>query len=61
MNQIYHITTRDAALESRQTGEYRPESLATDGFIHFSQRYQVLDVANSFYRGQTNLVILVVE
>lgn len=61
MSRIYHITTRDAALESRQTGEYRPKSLETDGFIHFSQRHQVLDVANAFYRGQTDLVILVVE
>lgn len=67
MSSIYHITTRDAlvpergALESRKIGEYRPQSLETDGFIHFSQRHQVLDVANTFYRGQANLVILVVE
>lgn len=61
MNPIYHITTRDAALESRLTGEYRPESLETEGFIHFSQRHQVLDVANAFYHRQANLVILVVE
>ncbi len=61
MSQIYHITTRDAALAARQTGLYRSESLQTEGFIHFSQRHQVLDVANAFYRGQANLVILVVE
>lgn len=61
MSQIYHITTRDAALEARFTGEYRPESLAREGFIHFSQRRQVLDVANAFYHGQADLVILVVE
>jgi uncharacterized protein (DUF952 family) len=61
MSRIYHITTRDAALASRTIGEYRPKSLETQGFIHFSQRHQVLDVANAFYRGQTDLVILVVE
>ncbi len=61
MSRIYHITTRDAALEARFTGEYRPDSLTREGFIHFSQRHQVLDVANAFYRGQADLVILVVE
>lgn len=61
MSRIYHITTRDAALASRKIGEYRPESLETDGFIHFSQRHQVLGVANAFYRGQAHLVLLVVE
>lgn len=61
MSNIYHITTRDAALAARSSGEYRPESLTREGFIHFSQRHQVLDVANAFYRGQANLVLLVVE
>jgi uncharacterized protein (DUF952 family) len=58
---IYHITTRDAALSARLTGEYRADSLAEAGFIHFSQRHQILGVANAFYLGQTDLVILVVD
>jgi uncharacterized protein (DUF952 family) len=58
---IYHITTRDASLLARQTGEYRTESLARDGFIHLSQLHQVLGVANAFYAGQKDLVILVVD
>jgi uncharacterized protein (DUF952 family) len=61
MNLVYHITTRNAALESRQTGFYEAESLEQAGFIHFSQRHQVLDVANAFYTGQNDLVILVVD
>lgn len=61
MSPIYHITTRDALLKARLSGEYRAESLETEGFIHFSQRHQLLGVANAFYRGQQNLVILVVE
>lgn len=61
MSLVYHITTQNAAIQARLSGEYRPKSLETDGFIHFSQRHQVLDVANAFYRGQTDLVILVIE
>ncbi len=61
MSLIYHITTRNASLEARQSGSYRTESLAADGFIHFSQRHQVETVANAFYAGHNDLVILVVE
>ena len=61
MSHIYHITTRAAALEARQSGEYRTESLLSQGFIHFSQIFQTLGVANAFYAGQTDLVILVVD
>jgi uncharacterized protein (DUF952 family) len=58
---IYHITTRDASLDSQKTGEYRPESLTREGFIHFSQLHQVLGVANAFYTGLPDLVLLVVD
>jgi len=61
MSRIYHITTREAALAARLTGEYRAESLAETGFIHFSQKHQILGVANAFYTGQAHLVILVVD
>ena len=61
MTLIYHITTRDASLLARQNGEYRTESLAEMGFIHLSQLHQVLGVANAFYVGQKDLVILVVD
>jgi uncharacterized protein (DUF952 family) len=58
---ILHITTRNAALLARQTGEYRAESLAKEGFIHCSQIFQVLGVANAFYAGQKDLVLLVID
>ena len=61
MSLIYHITTRSAEKSARQSGEYRVESLLKEGFIHFSQRHQLSGVANSFYKGQTDLVILVVD
>ncbi len=61
MTLIYHLTTRDASLLARQAGEYRTESLAEVGFIHFSQLHQILGVANAFYVGQKGLVILVVD
>ena len=61
MSLIYHITSREAAQAARQSGEYRTESLASQGFIHFSQLHQLLGVANAFYKGLPDQVILVVD
>ncbi|MCX6078851.1 MAG: DUF952 domain-containing protein [Chloroflexi bacterium] len=61
MTLIYHITSRNAAQAARQSGEYRADSLASEGFIHFSQLHQLLGVANAFYTSQTDLVILLVD
>ena len=61
MSLIYHITSGEAAQAARQSGEYRAESLASQGFIHFSQLHQLLRVANAFYKGLSDQVILVVD
>jgi uncharacterized protein (DUF952 family) len=58
---IYHITSRSAWNEARQRGDYRAESLETEGFIHCSTQEQVLPVAENFYKGQKDLLLLVVE
>lgn len=58
---IYHITTSGAWLEARQTGEYRADSLDSEGFIHCSTRAQVLPVAQRFYAGQTGLLLLKID
>lgn len=58
---IFHITSRRAWNEAQRRGNYRPESLATEGFIHCSTISQVLPVAENFYKGQDGLVLLAVE
>ena len=55
---IVHICERAAWEEAQTTGEYRPDSLASEGFIHASQPSQVLDVANRFYPGRQDLLLL---
>jgi len=57
---IYHIAERAAWEGAMATGDYRPPSLASEGFIHLSTAEQVLWVANRFYRGQGGLVLLAV-
>ncbi|MGQ9927271.1 MAG: DUF952 domain-containing protein [Chloroflexaceae bacterium] len=58
---IYHITRNAAWTAARAAGSYAADSLATEGFIHFSTRDQVLRVANTLFHGQTGLVLLVVD
>ena len=58
---IYHITSRRAWLAAQERGEYRAESLETEGFIHCSTSTQVLPVAEKFYKGQSDLVIFVID
>lgn len=58
---IFHITSRSAWDEAQQRGEYRAESLTTEGFIHCSTEGQVLPVAWKYYSGQRGLVLLVIE
>lgn len=61
MTLILHITTIQAWDEARSIGIYGPESLQREGFIHFSGPDQVLRVANDFYHGRQDLVLLVVD
>eukprot|EP00695_Tsukubamonas_globosa_P003638 TRINITY_DN749_c0_g1_i1.p1 TRINITY_DN749_c0_g1~~TRINITY_DN749_c0_g1_i1.p1 ORF type:complete len:117 (+),score=5.69 TRINITY_DN749_c0_g1_i1:69-419(+) len=59
MTTIYHIISEETW--KKVTDELRLPSLESEGFIHFSTRDQALWVANSFYKGQSKLVILVVD
>jgi len=58
---IFHITTQTAWAEAQANGEYTAPSLATEGFIHCSTILQTLPVANNFFKGQTGLILLVIE
>jgi len=58
---IFHITSRTAWDEAQKRGDYRAEGLTAEGFIHCSTLSQVLPVADNFYKGQSGLVLLVIE
>lgn len=58
MKTILHITDRDSWEAATKLGNYRSDSLATEGFIHCSTLAQVIGSANRFFKHQTNLVIL---
>ena len=58
---IYHLTSRQAWREAQQRGEYRAESLESEGFIHCSTHMQILPVAERFYKGQQGILLLEID
>jgi uncharacterized protein (DUF952 family) len=58
---IYHITSLRGWREAQQRGDYRAESLTTEGFIHCSTKAQVLPVSEKYYQGQRGLFVLEID
>ena len=58
---IFHITTQKAWDEAARAGEYRGDTLETEGFIHCSERHQVAGVANALFAGRDDLVLLLID
>jgi len=56
-----HLTNSANCLEALQQGFITAPSLATEGFIHCSTEEQMCDVANKYYRGATDMVLVVIN
>lgn len=61
MDPVVHLTTADAWASAVAVGELRADSLDTEGFIHCSSLDQVIGVANRFYGGQRDLVLVMID
>jgi uncharacterized protein (DUF952 family) len=58
---LFHITTQPQWQQAQALGEYRAPSLDAEGFMHCSTTAQINWVANTFFAGQTGLVLLWIE
>ena len=58
---LFHITTREAWQAAQAAGEYRPPSLASEGFIHLSTAAQWRATSHRFYREVPDLILLHVD
>lgn len=61
MDQIVHICSQEDWRAAQAAGEYRAASLQTEGFIHCSRPGQVVAVANRYYAGSTDLLLLWID
>lgn len=58
MDHLFHIVERGTWALAESAGEYRPESLQSEGFVHFSYADQVAATANRFYLDAVNLCVV---
>jgi uncharacterized protein (DUF952 family) len=58
---VFHIVATDVWAAAVAVGSYRPESLAAEGFIHFSYADQVAGTANRYYRALDGLQVLEID
>ena len=58
---VFHIVSIQAWDAAATVGEYRPGSLAAEGFIHFSYAEQVAATANRYYSSLDGLQVLEVD
>lgn len=58
---VFHIVSIDAWDQAVTAGSYCPDSLAAEGFIHFSYAEQVAATANRYYRDVDGLQVLEAE
>ncbi|MBL1174005.1 DUF952 domain-containing protein [Pantanalinema sp. GBBB05] len=61
MTIILHITTRSQWHHAEKLGEYRADSLASEGFMHCSVPTQIPGVVHRFFQGQTDLLLLCID
>jgi uncharacterized protein (DUF952 family) len=58
---IVHLCPQPEWRAALQVGEYRPQSLSDEDFIHCSRPGQVVAVANLFFPGASDLILLWID
>jgi uncharacterized protein (DUF952 family)/ubiquinone/menaquinone biosynthesis C-methylase UbiE len=58
---IFHIANKKTWEEALKKESYAVPSIEKEGFIHCSQHYQVIEVANFIYKGKEDLVLLAID
>jgi uncharacterized protein (DUF952 family) len=61
MPAIFHIVAEPEWRAACEAGRYAPESLAREGFVHFSYRHQVAGTANLRFSDAENLLVLEID
>ena len=58
---ILHIAPRSLWEQGKGSEAYRGDTLDSEGFIHCSEAHQVVAVANTFFLGRTDLLLLLIN
>jgi len=58
---LFHIVGRNEWSQASELGRYAPAAFAVEGFVHLSQKSQILRPANLLYRDRDDLVLLRID
>ena len=58
---ILHLLSRKSWIEAQEVGQLIAPSVAIEGFAHCSTEHQMVDVANKYYRGTRDMVLLNID
>jgi len=58
---ILHLLSRKSWSEAQEVGQLIAPSVAIEGFAHCSTEHQMVDVANKYYRGTRDMVLLNID
>lgn len=58
---LYRIAEPADWQQARETGFFASADLAAEGFIHSSERGQILETARRYYAGRSDLVLLALD
>jgi len=58
---LFHIIGADQWAAVQAVGWYEPDGFAAEGFVHLSERDQILRPANLLYRGRSDLSLLRID
>lgn len=58
---IYHIAHKKDWRRTVTDKSYKPKTYDQEGFIHCSPVEKILQVANNFYKGQSDLLLLCID
>ena len=61
MEPVLHIISSEDWSQAQVIGVYHPSGLDTEGFIHCSTQEQLIATANRYYRGRSDLAVLVID
>jgi uncharacterized protein (DUF952 family)/GNAT superfamily N-acetyltransferase len=58
---ILHLLSRKSWIEAQEVGQLIAPSVAIEGFAHCSTEHQMVEVANKYYRGTRDMVLLNID
>lgn len=58
---LFHITTKENWKKYSKSGNYEPESLEEEGFIHCSTGDQVQETANTLFSDRDEILLLIID